>query len=220
MVSANLRQPLIAHPIDGRHNDRPSKAIAWRFLGLAELSMFSRLRSAVNLFVPALLLPLISCGGPGRNQFAPICPTARLVPALADLTRYAGLGPTHDLRDLILQARVVSVQGKCQAGDDKSLLPAVVQISISVQRGPAMQGRDADVAVFLAVAEGETVRDKKVYPVHVQFPPNVDRLLISSGDINLDLPVSKQKSGASYGIIAGFQLSPDELAVNRQAGGG
>ena len=219
MVSANVRQPLIAHPIDGRHNDRPSKAIAGRFLGLAELSMFSRLRSAVHLFVPVLLLPLIGCG-PGRNQFAPVCPTARLVPTLADLTRYAGLGPTHDLRDLILQARVVSVQGRCQAGDDKSLLPAVVQISISVQRGPAMQGRDADVSVFLAVAEGETVRDKKVYPVHVQFPPNVDRLLISSGDINLDLPVSKQKSGASYGIIAGFQLSPDELAVNRQAGGG
>ena len=83
-----------------------------------------------------------------------------------------------------------------------------------------MQGREADVAVFLAVAEGQTVRDKKVYPVHVLFPPNVDRLLISSGDINLDLPVSKQKSGASYGIIAGFQLSPDELAVNRRAGGG
>jgi hypothetical protein len=96
----------------------------------------------------------------------------------------------------------------------------MVQISISVQRGPAMKGRDAEVAVFLAVAEGETVLDKKVYPVPVQFPPNVDRLLISSGDIDLDLPVSRRKSGAAYGIIAGFQLSPDELAVNRRAGGG
>jgi hypothetical protein len=182
--------------------------------------MFSHLRAAVNFLVPVLLLPLIGCGGPGRNEFAPMCPNARLVPALADLTRYAAVGPTHDLRDLILQARVVSVQGKCKAGADKSLLPAVVQISISVLRGPAMKGRDADVAVFLAVAEGENVRDKKVYPVHVQFPPNVYRLLISSGDIDLDLPVSKEKSGASYGIIAGFQLSPDELAVNRQAGGG
>ncbi len=112
------------------------------------------------------------------------------------------------------------MKGKCQAGDDKSLLPAEVQISISVQRGPAMKGRDADVPVFLAVTEGETVRDKKVFPVHVQFPPNVDRLLISSADIDLDLPVSKQKSGASYGVIAGFQLTPDELAANRRAGGG
>src|ERR1700684_2101289 len=116
MVSASMREPFIAHPTAGGHNDRPSGAVAGRcFSGLAELSMFSRLRAAVNLFVLALLLPLIGCGGPGRNQFAPICPTARLVPALADLTRYSGLGPTYDLRDLILQARVVSVQGKCQA---------------------------------------------------------------------------------------------------------
>jgi hypothetical protein len=83
-----------------------------------------------------------------------------------------------------------------------------------------MKGGETDVPVFLAVTEGETVRDKKVYPVHVVFPPNVDRLFVSSGDIDLALPVSPAKSGASYGIIAGFQLSPDELAVNRRAGGG
>jgi hypothetical protein len=193
-------------------------AVAGHLSGLAELSMSSRLRSAVRFSVPLLLLPVFGCG-PGLHDFAPICPTARLVPALADLTRYAGPGPTHDLADLIVQARVVSVNGKCQAGGDKSILPATVQVSISVQRGPAMKGREADVPVFLAVTEGETVRDKKMYPVHVVFPPNVDRLSVSSGNIDLALPVSPAKSAAAYGIIAGFQLSPDELAVNRRAAG-
>jgi hypothetical protein len=56
--------------------------------------------------------------------------------------------------------------------------------------------------------------------VHVVFPPNVDRLMISSGDIDLRLPVSPAKSGAFYGIIAGFQLSPDELTTNRRTSGG
>ncbi len=97
--------------------------------------MSSRLRFCL----PALLLPLFGCG-PGRNDFAPVCPTARLIPALADLTRYAGPGPAHDLTDLILQARVTAVAGKCQAGGDKSILPATVDVTISVQRGPAMQG--------------------------------------------------------------------------------
>jgi hypothetical protein len=181
--------------------------------------MSSRVRSAVRLCVPALLLTLSACG-PARNAFAPVCPSARLVPALADLTRYAGPGPTHDLTDLILQARVTAVNGKCSAGDDKAVLPATVQVSISVQRGPAMQGREADIPVFLAVTEGETVLDKKDLPVHIAFPPNVDRLVATSRDIDLSLPVSPEKSGASYGIIAGFQLSPDELAANRRAGGG
>jgi hypothetical protein len=191
--------------------------VAGHLSGPAEFSMPSRLLA--RLCVPALVLPLFGCG-PAPNTFAPQCPVARLVPALADLTRYAGPGPAHDLTDLVLQARVTAVNGKCQAGDDQSILPASVQVSISVQRGPAMQGREADVPVFLAVTEGETVRDKQVFPVHVVFPPNVDRLTLNSANIDLNLPVSEKKTGAAYGVIAGFQLTPDELAANRKADGG
>jgi hypothetical protein len=176
------------------------------------------LRPAVRLAVPLLLLPLFGCG-PANNEFAPLCPTPRLIPALADVTRYGGPGPTHDVTDLIIQGRVVAVNGSCAAGDDKSKLPAKVTVSLSVLRGPAMKGREADVPVFLAVTEGDAVRDKKVFPLHVAFPPNVDRLSITSPEIDMDLPVSKDKTGASYSIIAGFQLTPDELAANRGAGG-
>jgi len=182
--------------------------------------MSFRFRHPNRLWVTSmLLLPLFGCG-PGRNEFAPLCPTARLIPSLADVSRYAGSGPTHDVTDLVLQARVVAVNGTCKAGDDANELPATVQVSISIQRGPAMKGREADVPVFLAVTEGDAVRDKRVFPLHLTFPPNVDRLTITSPEIDMDLPVSKEKSGAAYSIIAGFQLTPDELAANRQAGGG
>ena len=180
--------------------------------------MSSRLRSAVRYCAPVLLLPLFGCG-PGRNEFAPTCPSAHLVPSLAELTRYSSPGSTHDITDMVLQARVVAVNGSCEAGDDRTKLPAKVQVSVSVQRGPAMQGREADVSVFLAVTEGETIRDKQVFPVHLTFPPNVDRMTVTSGEIALDLPVSPEKSGASYGIISGFQLSPDELKANLSGGG-
>src|SRR3954469_12729595 len=197
---------------------KPLPGGAGRSFCPAELSMSIGLRSAVRLCLPALLLSLSGCG-PGRNEFAPTCPTARLIPALADMTRYAGKGPAHDVTDIVVQARVIAVNGSCSAGDDKSVLPAKVQVTIAVQRGPAMTGRKADVPVFLAVTEGATVRDKQVFPVHVVFPPNVDRLTMTSPEIDLGLPVSPTKSGASYGIIAGFQLTPDELAANRQATG-
>ncbi len=200
----------IADDAGGRHNTVPDPKF-----GHAELSMSSRLRFCL----PALLLPLFGCG-PGRNDFAPLCPSARLIPELADVTRYAGPGPTHDLTDLILQARVTAVEGKCTAGDAKSILPATVNVTISIQRGPSMQGREADIPVFLLVTEGDTIRDKKVFPVHVVFPPNVDRLVMNSGEIDLSLPVSPEKSGNAYLVTAGFQLTPDELKINRQAGGG
>jgi hypothetical protein len=186
--------------------------------GLAELWMPFRLRFFRCVMITALLVPLFGCG-PARNEFAPLCPTARLEPELAQLTRYAGAGPAHDLTDLIVQARVTAVNGECAAGDNKAILPAKLQIAISVQRGPAMKGRETDVPVFLAVTEGETVRDKKLFDVHVVFPPNVDRLTMKSAEIDLNLPVSNEKTGAAYVIYTGFQLSPDELAANRRAGG-
>jgi hypothetical protein len=178
--------------------------------------MSFRLRFAARLCIPALLLPLFGCG-PTPNEFAPLCPAAQLIPALADVTRYAGPGPTHDVTDLVFQGRVVAVNGSCSAGDDKGVLPAKVKVAISVRRGPAMKGREADVPVFLAVTEGNTVRDKKVFPLHVAFPPNVEQFTITSPEIDLNLPVSAKKSGAVYSVIVGFQLSPAELAANRQA---
>jgi len=183
--------------------------------------MTIRLREASRLCLPAILLALFGCG-PGRNEFAPTCPVARLVPALADLTRYASSspGPGHDLTDLILQARIVNVDGSCSPSDEEGKLATTVKISIAIQRGPAMHARQADVPVFVAVAEGETVRDKQVFPVHVVFPPNVDRLTMTSPPIDMGLPISQSVSGAAYRIISGFQLTPDELAANRHAGGG
>jgi len=182
--------------------------------------MSSRLRFAVRLCAPVLLLPLFGCSGlfgPAKNEFAPLCPSPQMIPALADVTRYAGAGPTHDVTDLVLQGRVVAVNGSCTAGDDSSSLPVKVTVTISIRRGPAMKGREADVPVFLAVTQGETVRDKQVFPLHVKFPDNVEQLTFTSPEIELDLPMSKDVSGPSYAIIAGFQLSADELAANREA---
>jgi hypothetical protein len=171
-----------------------------------------------GLCLPLVLLPLFGCG-PERNAFAPQCPSAKLEPVLADLNRYAGPGPTHDVTDLIVQARLMKIAGSCTSGDDKSMIPAKVVVSFSVQRGPAMHGREADVPVFLAVTEGRNVLTEQAYPVHVVFPPNVDRLTMSSPEIDIDFPVSPSKTAAAYTVIAGFQLSPDELAANRHASG-
>jgi len=47
-----------------------------------------------------------------------------------------------------------------------------------------------------------------------------DRLTTTSAPIDMALPIGQGVTGAAYRIISGFQLSPDELAVNRQAKGG
>lgn len=163
-----------------------------------------------------LLLPLLSgCGAPGRDEFPPVCPTAGLVPPTDDLTLYRA-GGRHDLVDQVLQGRIVGIHGKCTQGDDKSTLALDVTVDMQFNRGPAMQGKEVTVPIFVAVAEGDRILDKHVYGVAATFPPNVDRSSRTSAPVHMVLPVSPEKSGAAYHVVAGFQLTPAELEAAQQ----
>src|SRR5262249_32785127 len=128
-------------------------------------------------------------------------------------------GAGRDLTDLVLQARIVSISGSCKKGDDKNHLAVAVSIGVDLGRGPAMSGRETDVPIFLAIVQGDAILDKHVYRMHSIFPPNVDRITLTPGEIDFSLPVTSDKSGASYTILAGFQLTPEQLQLNRQSGG-
>jgi hypothetical protein len=162
---------------------------------------------AVILVAP--LAVLAGCG-PTRNQFAPPCPGRAILGDAADLDVYRGTG--HELTDLVVHGRIVGMQGSCREGDRKTDLAVNVSPSVELERGPAMQGRETDVPIFLAVTERETIIDKRVYLVHVVFPSNVDRVTVSPSEVNLVLPVTPTKSGAVYTLLTGFQLSADQLA--------
>ena len=72
-------------------------------------------------------------------------------------------------------------------------------------------------AIEAAAAQGVTltIDDVSIGSGAVRFLG----LTMSSPDIDMGLPVTPSVTGASYGIIAGFQLTPDELANNRAASG-
>jgi hypothetical protein len=70
--------------------------------------------------------------------------------------------------------------------------------------------------VFLAVTEGDAILDKHVYLVHATFPSNVDRMTFGTGEIDMILPVTPTKSGAASTVLAGFQLTPDQLEQSRR----
>ena len=164
----------------------------------------------------AVLLPLLAACGPARNQFAPPCPGQAILGDAADYDLHRA-GGARDLTDLVLHARIVGMQGSCREGDKRNQLVVTVNVVVELTRGPAMQGRDADVPVFLAVTDGDTILDKQAYLMHVTFPSNVDRVTMTPGDVTLLLPVTPTKSGAAYTILTGFQLTPDQMAPERSS---
>jgi hypothetical protein len=165
-----------------------------------------------GLLLAAAAASLGACARP--DAFAPACPRLALLPDGADLTRFAGTG--HDITDLVLDAHLTAVPASCRwANDAHKQVEAKLQVTMTVSRGPAMPGRTIDVPYFVAVGEGDTIYDKQINTGRVDFPANTDRLNLTSSEISLLFPVSHEKSAAAYKIWVSFQLTPDELALNR-----
>jgi hypothetical protein len=87
---------------------------------------------------------------------------------------------------------------------------------IDLVRGPAMQGRTYVLPLFVAITDADAIRDKTLIGLSIAFTPNVDTARALSQEVRIEIPVTPDKSAAAYGIIAGFQLSPEEVAAWRR----
>jgi hypothetical protein len=160
---------------------------------------------------------LVGGCGPGRDEFAPACPTPIFEQTLSDIARYRPGANGRDLTDLVLAGRLVSVSGQCALpGKNARELQVAVRVGMQIERGPAMEGNTADLPVFIAITDGNTILDKQTYTVRAVFPSNVQLLPLAGGPIDMTLPITPEKSGAAYQIRIGFQLSAEELAANRK----
>ncbi len=177
------------------------------------LAVWFRALSCVVLF------GLLAGCEPGRDQFPPVCPRPVLPAVTGDVAAYrAGATGAH-LTDLVYAGRMMGIQGRCKLDpDDKYTLVTTVQFAIELTRGPALKGREADVPVYLAVTQGTRILDKRVIVLRGVFPPNVDRISITTGELEMRLGINPRVSGAAYSILAGFQLTAQQWeAVKAQA---
>ena len=178
-------------------------------------------RASVPKRVRAALLLAAAAGALGActrpDAFAPACPQLGLLPDGASLTRFAGSG--HDITDLVVDGRITAIPATCHWADDRHRkVEAKLQVAFSLNRGPAMRGRTVVVPYFVAVSENGTIYDKQVYALQAGFPPNTDRLGVTSPEISMLFPVSPEKSAVAYKITVSFQLTPEDLSFNRAHG--
>jgi hypothetical protein len=160
-----------------------------------------------------LAFGLASCG-PSKGQFAPACPVPGLVKPLAELSRYRGT--STDIRELVVRARIVDITGSCEPGDGANSVVTTAKVLVDAMRGPAMQGDAISLPVFVAVTDSGAIYDKTLFWLPVEFPPNVDTAHASGQEVRMEIPITQQKSAAAYGITAGFQLTPEEIAIWRR----
>lgn len=153
------------------------------------------------------------CGATG-DEFPPACPTVAILGDAADLSRYRGA--SHDLTDMVVSGRITGLSGSCKRANRGAVVVTTVSVALELTRGPAAPGRAASAAYFVALARGETILAKQGFPLSAEFPPNTERVRLTGDEVEVPVPNRGTEGAASYRILVGFELTPQELASNRR----
>ncbi len=173
-----------------------------------------RRRAGAGLAGALAALALAGCTPSG---FPPACPQLSLIQGASDQIKVAGKGNQHDIRDLVLAARIEAVPASCRFTGRRSV-GAQLRAEFAVQRGPAATSRTVALHYFVAAAKGQRILDEQDYVVTGTFAPNVDHMTLVGQQIILNFPVGADQSAAGYHIYVGFRLSKAELDANRASG--
>lgn len=167
------------------------------------------LRCLALLAVPALLA---GCGASSGPAQPPPCPRVAILQDAADLARFQPGGGT-DITDMVVEARMIGVSGGCQARRGGTV-EVTIRVGIEATRGPRATGRAEQLPYFIAVTDAAgRVVDKAEFAVSVEFPANVSR---RRGSDEQRLVIPSGTNPADLRVDIGFQLTPDQVALNRR----
>lgn len=169
-----------------------------------------------------LSLALAACGGqqPAATATTAPCPRIVILSDGADLTRHRP-GMQRDLTGLALDARIQGFEARCDfAGSDRSGLVVRITPRFEAERGPAAEGRTVDLPWFVVMTDAgdRDILARVAATTRVAFAPNVPRAQAAGPAVQLDMPIGGGRRAADYTLRVSFQLTPEELALNRQRG--
>ncbi|MEI6158204.1 MAG: hypothetical protein WCP77_00105 [Roseococcus sp.] len=164
-------------------------------------------------------LALAGCGGPQMDDLLVPCPALVLPTDLADLTRY-NTGAQPDLSSLVLDARVTGIEGSCRRGRRNQSVDSTIAVRFQMDRGPAAASRAVQLPWFIALLDSRTneVVSRQSFVMNGQFAVNTTRANVTSQPVEISFPVGADRRVQDYRVLVGFQLSEDEVALNRRRG--
>ena len=170
----------------------------------------SRFRSLGVLV--AMAVSLAACGIFGKKTELP-CPRVTVLKDAQRLVKFKP-GGGNDLSAMLHEVRLMGVRAKCKYSSDE--VEVDMALTIGARRGPADTKHQAPVRYFVAIIDPRgRVIAKRIFDVTLSFPVNIDSGSLTDSLIQR-IPIAKGKSAARHTIIAGLQLTPEELKMSRR----
>ncbi len=148
------------------------------------------------------------------------CPRIAMLGEGADMTRFRA-GAERDLTAMMVDARIAGFDARCDwASRDRRALDVRITPRFQAERGPALEGRAVDLPWFVAMtdASDSTLLERVAATTRVAFQPNVPTAGATGPAVRLTVPVGGEVRARDYTLRLSFQLTPEELALNRARG--
>ncbi|WP_051537156.1 hypothetical protein [Asaia prunellae] len=104
--------------------------------------------------------------------------------------------------------------GNCEAGPKKTVRSRL-SLAVTVERGPASDGKDITLPYFIAVVRDGKILEKKEFDIPVSFAGNQSTVSLRTPVRLIDVPASPDLQQTNYTLKVGFQLSHEQLEYNQ-----
>ena len=143
------------------------------------------------------------------------CPKVSVLPNADTITVFRD-GPGRDLVDVQYEGVIAPFSGECLYEDDDSLLIVELVLRIGAIKGPAATSQSHEFPFFVAIADqNKRILNKKILMSPIEVPEGKRRGAVQE-EIVQRIPLPAGRSGRSYTIVLGFQLTQEQLAYNRK----
>lgn len=141
------------------------------------------------------------------------CPRVSVLNEAQRVTEYRP-GPGRDLIDVAYVGQIDTLKSQCRYQDAQ--LTVGTEVTVLAERGPAADGPTTTLPVFIAVTRAgqEDILAKEVFDTAIEFPSGL-RQGQAVGEYEQSLHLKEGETGADYEIIVGFQLTEEQLEMNR-----
>ena len=157
----------------------------------------------------------------GSKVVVPACPTVRFLRDADKVTVYRP-GPGRDITDILYEAKLEGFVGDCEyVGDDGVFREVVLSLraKFNLARGPADSTRIAELKYFVAIPEFFPAPEgKRQFVRRVKFPIGRNNITINDDFVEIRIPLTKDRKGPGSRVYIGFNLTQDQLNLNRRQG--
>lgn len=141
------------------------------------------------------------------------CPTARI---LYDTSRIVEMHGAESLRNVGFTGEIQKVDSICRYIEDTPIY-AELDIDFALGKGPMAQGNGRSYRYYIAIARVDrALISKEYFDLPVKFERGRDRVFLKQHIDEIIIPrAGSNVSGANFEILVGFELTPEQIAFNR-----